>query len=717
MSHDPSPVVPNLSLDAPYVRLGDFVLDLQQQLLFDGLTEIAAEPKVLQLLVYFYQHRARYVSLEELHQQVWADRIVSDTAVRSAVKKLRLLLNDDLANPVYLKSVSKRGYKLICAVQALSEYPAEISHPENLLVTDAMLAAQGGYAADPAMVAEEPHRQFSGKQVLGLLFLTLITLWYSSRDTTIDLVPAANPLHITNFEGEKRALTVSADGRYIAFTGRMSPEQDTQVYLFDQHTKHLRQLTTQAKNAFFVSFIHHDKALVYSDSVTGSSSMHLLPLTVAEPEQAVSALLTGKHLIGQLVQGRHSAEILFVMMEQSAAAAMVYALDVNTMSINRVVTVSQPNTFIYGLQLSPDRQQLAFLKREHDNQQLVIFNLSTKHESKILDLLKPVLSLNWRNERQLLMLDADAIRLLDITNGDTRRVYDNPQGLISAMTSHDSKQLTLIHQEKARADRLFIEQSLSVDSHNSTIIDAPAQVIAMRYSNYDQYKWLTLLNNNIYAVARIAKGSQEPEIIYQSHHVLEMLDVDETNQKLLLQENNRLLVLSVKDGAVVYLTSLADHVSDAVFSLDKRTVLYGQQIAGSWEIMQYELQTSAVTVLFNDFRSVRQADAGYVLADAEGQLFYLEKPAAPALNLAHRISFEPVTRWSVNNNKIIWTTFDYRQTSVHQLQLRSGQYQVMHRAYLSLYPRIAISPHAEHMLYLSVQLNDASLSLLPLIAE
>lgn len=697
------------------------MLDLQQQLLFHRQTEIAAEPKVMQLLVYFYQHRARYVSLEELHQQVWVDRIVSDTAVRSAVKKLRLLLNDNLTNPVYLKSVSKRGYKLICSVQELSEYPLELPQTGDVQVTEEMLDAKGGYAADTVMVADEPSNQYSSKKVLaillGLFLLALITLWINLSHPLTEPVPVTEISQITNFEGEKRALTVSADGRYIAFTGRMSVEQDTQVYLFDQQTKHLRQLTTQAKNAFFVSFIHNDKALVYSDSVTGSSSIHLLPLTVAEPEHSVSTLLQGKHLIGQMIQGRHSAEILFVMMEQSEAAAMVYALDVNTMAINRVVTVSQPNTFIYGLQLSPDLQQLALLKREQDNQHLLVYNLSTKHESKLLDLATPVFGLNWHNNEQLLILDSNTIRVLDTKSGTTRLLSNNTEGLISAMTSHNGKQLILIRQEKARADRLYIEQSLSAGSHKSNIIDAPSQVVAMSYSNNEHYKWLTLLNNNIYAVARISQRSQQPEIIYQSHHVLEMLDVDESNQTLLLKENNRLLAVSAKDGAVVYLTSLTDYVSDAVFSHDKSAVLYGQQIAGHWEIMRYDLKTAAAARLFNGFKSVRHADKGYVLADAEGKLFYRENDTEAVLDLAHRISFEPVTRWSVNKNKIIWTTFDYRQTSVHQLQLGSGQYQVMHRPYLSLYPRISISPNADYLLYLSVQLNDSSLSSLSLIME
>ena len=703
------------------MQLGDFVLDLKQQLLFQGQTEMAAEPKVYQLLIYLYQHRARYVSLEELHQQLWADRVVSDTAVRSTVKKLRLLLNDDQVEPVYLKSVSKRGYKLICAVNELPEFPSGLLQQDHQQVTEETLAAHGGYAAAPGLIASDRQPQFARKKTLllclGFLLLVVMVGWYSLYQTTTEQVHVGELSHITNFEGEKRSLTVSADGRHIAFTGRMSPEQDTQVYLFDRRTKHLRQLTTQAKNASFVSFLHDDKALAYTDSISGNSSIHLLPLTIAEPEQAVSTLVSSKYLIGDMTPGRHSAEILFLLQEQSETAAMVYSLDLNTKAISRVVTVSQPDTFIYQLQLSPNQQQLAFLKRQNEKNQLVILDLLTKNELKVVDLPSVVDGLVWRNNQQVILLDDHAIQLLDTVSGRMRLIHTNPEGLIKSMVGHNGQQLILIQEKKARADRLFIEQSLSADNPISRIIDVPAQVIAMNYSTAKQFKWLTLLDNNIYSIARKSEESRETEVIYQSQNVLEMLDIDESNQKLLIKENNRLLLISLKDGAVTYLTTAADLVSDAVFSSDKKTVLYGQQIAGRWEIMQYELQSSAVAVLFKGYRSARQSADGYVLADAEGQLFYIGNSAQSALNLAHRISFEPVTRWSVHNNKIIWTTFDYRQTSLHQLQLGTRHYQVMHRAYRSLYPTIAISPNAGQFLYLSVQLNDASLSLLPFIAE
>ena len=72
----------------------------------------------MQVLSYLIEQQPRIVSLEELHNNVWENQIVTDTAVRRVISKLRVTLNDnDTKNPTYIKSVMKRGYQLIAEVK------------------------------------------------------------------------------------------------------------------------------------------------------------------------------------------------------------------------------------------------------------------------------------------------------------------------------------------------------------------------------------------------------------------------------------------------------------------------------------------------------------------------------------------------------------------------------------------------------------------------
>ena len=104
------------------IQLGDFVFDTAQRQLLRADVVIVLEPKVYDLLCYLLLNPQRFVSLAELHQQVWAGRVVTDTAVRRTISKLRVALGDtDSENPRYLKTQMKLGYQLVCENSALSD--------------------------------------------------------------------------------------------------------------------------------------------------------------------------------------------------------------------------------------------------------------------------------------------------------------------------------------------------------------------------------------------------------------------------------------------------------------------------------------------------------------------------------------------------------------------------------------------------------------------
>ncbi|WP_299003555.1 winged helix-turn-helix domain-containing protein [uncultured Shewanella sp.] len=98
------------------MQLGDYFLDRETMLLHCGDEEKAIEPKVYDVLMYLVENRQRHISITELHENVWKGRFVSDAAVRKIISKLRLLFDDNHNEPKYIKSLSKRGYRLICHV-------------------------------------------------------------------------------------------------------------------------------------------------------------------------------------------------------------------------------------------------------------------------------------------------------------------------------------------------------------------------------------------------------------------------------------------------------------------------------------------------------------------------------------------------------------------------------------------------------------------------
>jgi DNA-binding winged helix-turn-helix (wHTH) protein len=108
-------------IEKPSVKqliIGEYIFDSMQQALIKEDSHFTLEPKCMQVLSYLVEQQPRIVSLEELHNNVWENQIVTDTAVRRVISKLRVALNDnDTKNPKYIKSVMKRGYQLIAEIK------------------------------------------------------------------------------------------------------------------------------------------------------------------------------------------------------------------------------------------------------------------------------------------------------------------------------------------------------------------------------------------------------------------------------------------------------------------------------------------------------------------------------------------------------------------------------------------------------------------------
>ena len=78
---------------------------------------VRLEPKAIELLVFLAQCRGEVVSREALLTSLWPGVIVGDNALTQVVAKLRKALGDTARKPTYIEAISKRGYRLIAAVE------------------------------------------------------------------------------------------------------------------------------------------------------------------------------------------------------------------------------------------------------------------------------------------------------------------------------------------------------------------------------------------------------------------------------------------------------------------------------------------------------------------------------------------------------------------------------------------------------------------------
>ena len=78
---------------------------------------VPIEPQVFDVLLVLLRERDRVVTKEELLDEVWGDRFVSESALTSRIKALRRALGDDGRAQRVIRTVHGRGYQFVPAVE------------------------------------------------------------------------------------------------------------------------------------------------------------------------------------------------------------------------------------------------------------------------------------------------------------------------------------------------------------------------------------------------------------------------------------------------------------------------------------------------------------------------------------------------------------------------------------------------------------------------
>ncbi|MDJ0768507.1 MAG: winged helix-turn-helix domain-containing protein [Ilumatobacter sp.] len=78
---------------------------------------VPVEPQVFDVLAYLIEHRDRLVTKEEVLDNVWGDRFVSESALTSRIKSARQAVGDSGRAQEIIKTVHGRGYRFVAEVE------------------------------------------------------------------------------------------------------------------------------------------------------------------------------------------------------------------------------------------------------------------------------------------------------------------------------------------------------------------------------------------------------------------------------------------------------------------------------------------------------------------------------------------------------------------------------------------------------------------------
>ncbi len=147
-------------------RFDGFLLDAANRQLWRGETRLDLNARYFDALVLLVREHGRLVEKDRFFAEVWDDVVVSDSALTQCIKDVRKQLGDDAANPRYIETVPRHGYRFIGPVEPVGSADLPVASPPS---TDSHRIG----ATAPVDGASPPSRE-------GLHSLQAAALWGSA---------------------------------------------------------------------------------------------------------------------------------------------------------------------------------------------------------------------------------------------------------------------------------------------------------------------------------------------------------------------------------------------------------------------------------------------------------------------------------------------------------------------------------------------------------
>lgn len=197
------------------VKFYDFVgfrLDLSEKVLLHNGSPVPLTPKVFDTLKLLVENAGHLIEKDELIHRIWQDRFVEEGNLTFNIMMLRKALGDNAAEPRFIETVPRRGYRFIAEVQATTKENDTGSDSSKLIPDSRKKKAADSSNLKKLLVPA------SAALVIGIIF---IGFWVARSKITVAAVPVLSE----PFSSEKLStngkvfhVAISPDGKNVIYT-------------------------------------------------------------------------------------------------------------------------------------------------------------------------------------------------------------------------------------------------------------------------------------------------------------------------------------------------------------------------------------------------------------------------------------------------------------------------------------------------------------------
>jgi len=460
----------------------EFLVDLSEKTLLKNGVPIRLTPKALDTLAVLIRNAGRLLEKDELMREIWQDRFVEEGNLAFNVKVLRKALGDNAANPRFIETVQRRGYRFIADVRRVRHangkglaqksklfepgLPGDLSEGSILEVGADNADENRSVPSSRAIRADDENRSMGSapssrtarsrrlaylRLVAGTLLAVAIGFGlYQVFSTAVS--PSGGRLTAVKrltANGDVRLAAFSPDGKFIAFTAGESGKQS--LWLKNIPSGSETQLSLKTEHTSFNSLAFSpDGAFIFYGS---KGMLFRLPVLGDAPTEILSDF-GGE--ISFSPDGKRFAYIAYPPDNRENAALVVSNIDGGERTSLAVST--RPTLFLRSAAWSPDGKHIvcAALNSE-GHQEIAVVRVSDGHVSNVpTPKWNTILRIAWAPDGNGLLVVAEANKNLlnqiwsvRFPSGESRKLTDDSHNYQSVSVAADGRSIMAVRAEQS----------------------------------------------------------------------------------------------------------------------------------------------------------------------------------------------------------------------------------------------------------------------------
>ena len=330
----------DFSKGAVTYQFAGFELNGATEQLFADNQRVKIEPQLCNFLLLLLANRGELVSRQQIQDEIWAGRLVTDEAIRAAIKKLRELLGDDARAPKFIKTLPKQGYKWVAPVELVSasinNQPESKGLSQWYVLAVAVVVCLVGYAYWQWQHKSQPVK--NGQSLTQLE-------------------------HVTGLAGSETFADFHLPTNKLVFLHRQANHSPQQLYVKSLTTGETVRLSWDQASYSNTYWSNDGEQLVFDRQLDGHKTLHIANFdqsgNVQEVKQINHPQLAGKFVIGWLYDQSG------LLLAQEMKPGKQHSIFRYHFDANRIEAVSSPNVAGRGDYLaaeSYDGSKLAILR-------------------------------------------------------------------------------------------------------------------------------------------------------------------------------------------------------------------------------------------------------------------------------------------------------------------------------------------------------------------